>query len=153
MRKNFTVWSLALLALLSGCGILGIGEDGERERLARSMRTWSENQPERYHFVLERLCLCPLEVVSAVEIGVGNGVVVSRRYVQTGQPVSARYVELFPSMEGVFDLLEDALDREAGRIDVRYDSRYGFPFDATIDYVLNAVDDELSFRVRAFTTD
>jgi hypothetical protein len=56
-------------------------------------------------------------------------------------------------MEGVFDLIEDALDRDAGRIEVTYDSRYGHPIDATIDYILNAVDDELSFRVRAFTPD
>ena len=153
MRKNFTVSSIALLSLLTGCGILGIGEDSERERLESSLRKWSENAPPRYHFVLERLCFCPLEVVSAVEIRVEGGVVTSRRYVQSGQPVTAQYVQLFPSMEGVFDLIEDALDRDAGRIEVTYDSRYGYPFDATIDYIRNAVDDELSFRVRAFTPD
>jgi hypothetical protein len=155
MRRNFRVTAAALLALLAvllgACGILGIGEDGDREALERNLRMWSRNAPAQYHFVLERMCFCPLEIVSAVEIGVANGVVVSRTYVQSGQPVTAQYASLFPAMEGVFDLIEDALDRGADRIEVSYDSRYGHPTEASFDYILNAVDDELAFRVRAFT--
>jgi hypothetical protein len=99
------------------------------------------------------VCFCPLEVVSPVEITVQGGVVVSRTYVQSGQPVTGQYTTLFPAMEGVFEVIEDALDRGVDRIEVTYDGRYGYPTDATFDYILNAVDDELAFRVRTFTPD
>jgi hypothetical protein len=154
MRKNFavTVTALLLSLPLGGCDALGIDDhDGERERLERSERQWSQNAPARYHFVLERLCFCPQEIVSAVEIGVEGGAVVSRRYVSSGEPVPAQWATLFPTMEGVFDVIAEALDRSAERIDVSYDSRYGFPVRASIDYIVNAIDDELDVRVRAFT--
>jgi hypothetical protein len=157
MRKNFRVTAAALRALpamgLAACGILGVGEDSNRELLERNLRKWANNAPADYHFVFQRVCFCPQEIVAPVEVTVADGVVVSRRYVESGQPVTAQYTALFPTMEGVFEVIEDALDRDADRLEVTYDGRYGLPTDATIDYILNAVDDELAFRVRSFTPD
>jgi hypothetical protein len=157
MRKNFMVRPASLIlfpsVLLAACGILGVGEDGNRDLLERNRRRWAENAPANYHFVFQRVCFCPLEIVSPVEVVVRGGVVVSRTYVQTGQPVTTQHTALFPAIEGVFDVIVDALDRGADRLEVTYDGRYGFPTDATFDYVLNAVDDELAFRVRSFTPD
>jgi hypothetical protein len=152
MRKNFAArLTLMLPLLLTACGVFGIGEDGDRERLQRGRRLWAEQQPSRYHFVMERVCFCPLEIVSPVEISVVDGVVVSRRYVATGAPVAPQYASLFPTMDGLFDLIEDALERRAGRVEVVYEARWGFPQRATLDYIVDAVDDELAFSVRAFT--
>src|SRR5688572_29894540 len=152
-RPRFRVRpSVALLPLLlAGCGILG-SEDETRDMLERNERVWAQNAPSRYRFVLQRLCFCGTEVVEPVLVTVENGAVVSRTYVASGRPVGAQWTSLFPAMEGVFDIVREALDRNADQLDVSYDGRLGYPLSASIDYVRNAIDDELELRVRDFTT-
>ena len=144
--------SVALLPLLSGCGILGIGEDDTRATLERNERRWSENAPPRYRFVMQRLCFCGQEVIEPVLITVENGAVVSRTYVGSGQPVGAQWTSLFPAMEGVFRVLHEAIERNADQLNASYDGRLGHPITVSIDYVRNAIDDELELRVRDLTT-
>jgi hypothetical protein len=145
--------SVALLPLLlGGCGILGLGENETRELLERNERIWSENAPARYRFVMQRLCFCGQELTLPVLVTVENGVVVSRTYVTSGHPVGAEWASIYPRIEGVFAILHQAIERNADRMDVSYDGRMGYPLSASIDYVRNAIDDELELRVTDFTT-
>jgi len=148
LRLTFALLPL----LLGGCGVLGLGEDETRELLERNERVWSANAPSRYRFVLQRLCFCPQEFTQPVLVTVENGAVVSRTYVLSGQPLAAQSISLFPAMEGVFAILHEAIERKADRMNASYDGRLGYPTSASIDYVRNAIDDELEFRVSDFTT-
>jgi hypothetical protein len=145
---------LVLALLLSGCGILGLEDDQDRalDLLERSRSRWSDRAPGRYGFVLERFCFCPLEAIGPVQVIVEHGVVISRTYVESGLPVPEQWRPLFPAMEGVFAVVRDALVRDADKVEVSYDGQLGYPLIASIDYVRNAVDDELELRVRSFET-
>ena len=50
-------------------------------------------------------------------------------------------------VEGLFDLVQGAIDRDADVIEVEYHTAFGYPVSAFFDYVQVASDDELKFEV------
>jgi hypothetical protein len=142
----------ALPLLVVGCGILGLDDRQARERLGleRASKLWAESAPPSYRFVLKRSCYCGMDVTAAVRVVVDDGAVVSRTYVESGEPVPPQWHPLFPTMEGVFAVLREAMEQDAASIVAAYDARLGFPIDVAIDYLAEAIDDELSLSVRAF---
>jgi hypothetical protein len=53
----------------------------------------------------------------------------------------------FPTVEEAFALIEDAFDRDAHRVDVRYDPATGAPLDIYIDQIEHAVDEEMRYEL------
>jgi hypothetical protein len=140
-------WTLlaALPLALAGCDALGIGgtDDGPlRDNRAR----WESRGPASYSYVMQRGCFCGPDMSDAVLIVVENDARVSATYVATGQPVQTSFLAFFPTMDGVFDMLQEAYD-DAHSVSVRYDNTLGFPTHAEIDYMKNAIDDEVSFTI------
>ena len=45
-------------------------------------------------------------------------------------------------INGLFEVIQDAIDDEADQITVSYDSELGYPTNIEIDYNVNAIDDE-----------
>jgi hypothetical protein len=88
-------------------------------------------------------------VVKPVLIEVRGGVVTSRVYVATGQPVDAEWADFFRSIDGLFVMIEGAASH-ADSFDADYDARYGYPRRVSIDYDTRMVDDELTLRVGDF---
>jgi hypothetical protein len=151
---RFTRIAILLPLLLSACDAVGPDDvwEVERDRLERNAELWSSTQPAHYAFFLERLCFCGTEVTARVRIDVLNGAVVSRTYAD-GRPVPSQWQDLFPTMEGVFQILREALDREAFEFEAQYDPDRGYPRTAAIDYVENAVDEELGLRLTGFSVE
>lgn len=137
---------LLLCALLSSCSAFTDPSSDLDDARAR----WRSAEPVSYEFTMERLCFCPREITSPVIVQVKAGVVESRRYADTGAPVDARFTTEFPSIDGVFAIVDAAIARSADKIDAAYDPTRGFPTRIDIDYVTNAIDDELRVRVRDF---
>ena len=82
-----------------------------------------------------------------MRVSVSGQDVTERVYVDSGDPVPASFAELFPSVDGLFDILEAAIVGDAHVIEVTYDTVSGVPIDLWIDYVENIADEELGFRV------
>ena len=133
-------------AFLSTCNSLGLG-DGPLEELERNRALWVDVGPLAYQYGLERLCFCAEDARGPVRVTVESGLVTERTYVGSGDPVPALLEDLFPDVSGLFDILEDALERDAFQIDVTYDPETGVPIDFWIDYLENAADEELGFTV------
>ena len=133
---------------LAGCALTG-PEDlrDEQRELNRSRRQWEAAAIEDYRLVARRLCYCGTEVIEPVVVEVSGGEPVSRTYQATGQPVPEQFEELWPTMDGVFAIVQNAIDREAHRIDVEYDPALGFPTSIAIDYLEHAIDEEMRFDV------
>jgi len=146
---NFERWGLvAVLVTLTACGGLG-PLDGPREELERARDVWEEYEPAKYSYSIRRLCFCAPESIGPVRVVVSNGIVVEARYVATNDSVPTSFQSLFPSVEGLFDILEDAYDNDASSVDVTYDASTGVPTEFFIDYIENAADDELGYEVTA----
>ena len=84
-----------------------------------------------------------------VRITVTDGVVTARVYT-TGDPVDSSLIDRFPSIEGLFDIAKDAVDRGAASVQVDYDVRFGYPVRIAIDNLAHAVDDEVTYLVAPF---
>jgi hypothetical protein len=146
-RRRCLAGLLGLLAL-AGCALSAPGDHADVQReLNRSRRQWEAQGLEDYRFVARRVCFCGGEFTTPVVVEVRGGEVVSRTYQDSGQPVSTTYEGLWPAVEGVFDIIQDAIDREAHRIEVEYDPELRHPTSIGIDFLEHAVDEELGINV------
>jgi hypothetical protein len=116
--------------------------------LARAQARWEREGPASYQVTISRSCFCLSE--GAVVVTVTDGLVESRQYVSTGANVSEQFEHLFPSVDGLFDRIEEARRQGVARLDVTYDPTYGHPVRIAIDEVARMVDDELVYSVWDF---
>lgn len=143
---------LVLIPVLFGasCSVLGLDDyDDERERLEAARAAWESQDIDDYSYVLRRICFCA-GTTQPARIVVENGETVSVTIVETGEPVGEHEVEFFLTIPGLFDFVEDAIDREAHSIDVAYDPDRGIPLTISIDYEELAVDEEMAFEASQF---
>jgi hypothetical protein len=62
-----------------------------------------------------------------VRVSVRNGVVEARQYLESGAAVSPQYAELFPTVEGLFSLIESGIRDDARLLSAQYDVTLGYP--------------------------
>lgn len=136
----------ALVPLLTACDAVG-PRDPRLLELEVHRARWDSLGPDSYEYAVERMCFCPTEYIGPVRVRVEDGQVVDRAYVDSGVAVTGDAATAFPSVEGLFDLLRSAMERDADRIDATYDPDLGVPVDFWIDYSEMAVDEELGMRV------
>ena len=145
-RPSFPLIIVLLAAGLSACVVDVTGVNGELES-ARAR--WAANQPSAYEVTVRTLCFCIEN--RPVIVAVRAGAIESRRYADTGLAIDPRFASLFPAVEGLFAVVDDAVARHAAQLDVQYDAVRGFPVRISIDYIKNAVDDEIVYLVSDFT--
>jgi hypothetical protein len=117
--------------------------------LSDARRRWADNGPASYSIDLFRSCECTPEMSGPVVVNVQNGTVQSRFY-RAGGTVPPNLAAAFPGVEGLFDLIADARQRNAHRLEVRYDRDLGYPVWLVIDYDRAIADDEFTYSVMAF---
>lgn len=150
------VRSILLMAALA----LGMGacefvydpddDDNPARELAWARKRWRREAPRDYSYDFERYCQCGADLSRTATVRVRNGAVVEVVWADDGSPVPHQYRSAYRTIDGLFEIIGDAINDDADYIDVDYDSRYGFPRSASIDYTFGWADDELSFRVRRF---
>jgi len=138
---------LALLSLLGGCADVGPEVGGLAEEVAQHRRIWEARGQSTYLFELERQCFCGTEARGPVRVTVEGNQVTGRIYSDTGTAVPEPFADLFPSVDGLFDILEDALARSAERVEVTWDDESGVPLSFFIDYSVTMADEELGYSV------
>ena len=60
--------------------------------------------------------------------------------------------ELFRTVDGLFDLVQDAYNRNAHEVQVEFDPSRGYPTRIWIDYVLMITDEEIGFTLLSDVT-
>ncbi|MCH7738684.1 MAG: hypothetical protein IIC93_00885 [Chloroflexi bacterium] len=117
------------------------------DELAAARGLWLAADLRSYSFTFQQLCFCPQEITQPVLIEVRYGQVeaVSRpgSELQLDPPSISDYLPV----EGLFDLVQGAIDRDADVIEVEYHTAFGYPVSAFFDYVQVASDEELKFEV------
>lgn len=145
-------FALVLAASSTACDNI-VGLDGdlrtEQRDLDRARRNWDAVLIRDYEYVVRRSCECYLSGV-AVLVTVRNDRVFALNRESTGEFLSLAYADQYPTIDGLFDRIQYAIDRRARRVETRYDSYYGFPTDVYIDYDFGVVDDEDSYVLVAF---
>jgi len=132
-------------ALLAGCSPTG---PDEADELRRNMAVWEARGPAQYEVVVQRSsCECLPEWLLPIRLTVSERQVVSVVDEQTRQPIAGDLYHAM-SVEELFALIQDAIDRGAHRIAATYHPQLGYPTSIFIDYDRLAVDEELTLSVR-----
>lgn len=128
--------------LLSACASSGVGP--EVADLAEARQRWEAEGPASYVYAVERLCFCLGR--GPARVTVEDGEVVSVEAVEPEDHFEPT-AELFPSVDGLFEILADAIARDAYSIRATYDPETGVPTEFFIDYDQSIADEELGMRV------
>ena len=134
------------VAVTGGCGISGPARS--KAQFERAKALWTSTRVPDYSYTLQRVCFCAS--VDPVRIAVVGGQVASRTNITTNQPVPAAEAPLYPNIDGLFAIVEDAFNR-ASSISATFDPVNGIPLSAVIDYVSSAIDDELTLSASNYT--
>lgn len=117
-------FALAWLALTTACGS---SSTEPADRLAAARARWARNAPTTYSYTIRRSCECTAEMAGPVTVVVRNGAVESRLYVSSGSMVSAQYAQIFPTVEGLFAIIDDAIKAGTKSLTAQYDPTLGYP--------------------------
>ena len=118
-----------------------------RAELRVQRERWAGQRILDYQLTMSRSCFCPPEGAGLVVLTVLEGEPAEWQYFLSGDPIAPEWRAFFPTVEGLFDFVEDAIDRSADSIEVRYDEELGLPTTVRIDYRLAAVDEEIAYEV------
>jgi hypothetical protein len=147
LRGLTRIAAAAALALSAACGLVtGTGDGDDKEALRNAQIRWNAARVQDYTVVVQHLCFCGY--TRPVRVTVRSGAVVSSVDAQTGEPVPS-YATV-RDIAGLFALIRKAIDDGADRLEVTYDVQLGYPTFINIDYVVNAVDDELQVTTSEF---
>lgn len=153
--KFRTRWIAApalLLATLAGCD-LGNDDSFQRGNLAQARARWDSKDLTSYSYVLELQCFCaPASQLEPVLVTVQNGAVASLQYWDEDPtkrtPAPAAIFAPYDTVEELFDIVDDAITRDADVLQVGYDSQYGFVSALNVDYESGGDDQKLFFVTR-----
>ena len=129
MRYRSASCTFAALAtvLTLNVGACSSTSTGPEAGLAAARARWAKLAPAAYTITLYRSCECLAEMSGPVEVAVRSGTVVSRHYVQSGAAVAPQYADLFPTVEGLFAIIDAAVRDGTRPLDARYEAALGYP--------------------------
>ncbi len=117
----------------------------EQEALDTSRARWTASSIADYRYTLREFCFCGPETLRPVVIEVVDGQVASATYEDDGTAVVQPRLGQLRTVDGLFDVIQDAIDREAHSLEAQYDPVRGYPTSVQIDYIEFAVDEEYGF--------
>lgn len=145
MKKSFLLF---LVILLTACSVFGQSD------LDRNRQKWEDAKIEHYRFSLNIGCFCAFRSEMPLSVEVSNGEIVSMNGAD-GNPITSsnsnhEYYSSYATFDRLFSELETDLAGEADEVTVTYDATHGFPTQISIDFIKEAIDDELYITVSEF---
>jgi hypothetical protein len=121
-----------------------------KSEIQRNQQKWQDAKISHYRYNLFVGCFCTASELMIVEVQ--DDKVVSMEY-QSGKEINATDRDLFEkyaTIDRIFSELETNINGKADEVNVTYDVTYGFPTKVNIDFIKNAVDDEVALTVSNF---
>jgi len=150
MRKIFFT---LLAVILAACSAMQPKSD-----LQLAREKWQDAAISHYRFNVHISCFCVFTENMPLIVEVNDGEVVSMEY-STGNEIDPQLLELFDryvTIDRLFDGIENGFEvagsdqGPADKVTVEYDATYGFPTKIDIDFVEDAIDDELYLAISGF---
>ncbi len=143
--KQIRLFWMLFIVVLSACTPFSNSE------LTHNREKWLLTDIHHYRFQVIVSCFCSFVHQMPLEVEVQDGQVVSMTY-KDGTAVPAQERSAFAKVETI-DALFDYSSRvmqQADRVDIQYDPIYSYPASVSIDFMKNAMDDEMDLRVQSF---
>lgn len=148
MRKLLLV---LMTLVLAACTAIG-NAMGSQSEIEQNKEKWQDANISHYRYHLHISCFCAFVENMPLIIEVQDGQVVSMEF-QSGNEIDPNLLELFDkyaTIDHIFAELEADLNGAADKVTIEYDPTYGFPTKADIDFVEEAIDDELYLTLSNF---
>ena len=143
--KKILLSATLVAIVLAGCSYVANTEQ------SNARARWQSSRISHYSYKLRVGCFCAFTERMPLSIEVKDGKVVSMTY-RDGAPVSAEQQQIFAqyqTIDALFDFTSQTIGK-ADEIKTGYDPTYGFPATVQIDFIKQAVDDELGLSVTDF---
>lgn len=142
-----------IILLLTAVALAACAVGGGSE-LSSNQTKWQQADIDRYRFQLGVSCFCPVGGLMPMTVEVQDSEVVSITDVNgeafpESDPMYD-FVLRYATIERLFTELESEDVQGADELSVAYDATYGFPSEVAIDFIGQAVDDELYISVSNF---
>jgi hypothetical protein len=111
---------------------------------------WNKKNISNYRYTLSNSCFCIPEARGPVVIEVRNGQTTSITLIATSQPVDPQLFQQYNTIPKLFNVIQDAINRRASSLNVRYDPRFGYPTQIDIDYNTQLADEEVYLSIENF---
>ncbi len=111
---------------------------------------WASARPLRYRYHFRRVCFCRPTIVSGT-VAVQDGTIIGVTNAfdeQISQPIPNPDLSQFRSIEQLFEEIRQAESRNADVITIKYDPFLRFPARVDVDFLVPAVDDEITYEAR-----
>lgn len=147
--KHFTL--ILTLAILTACSTAPIATPTPLSPLESNHQKWEAQSINHYRFNVSLICFCAFRDKMPLSIEVKDGQVVSMLDNQ-GQPIT-QFVEEFEkynTIEKLFNIVEQTSNGGADKVTIEYNAEHGYPQSIDIDYIEEAIDDELLLEVSEF---
>jgi hypothetical protein len=133
-------------ALLLGVALLAPAAEGEvvdpQAALDANRARWDAANVPDYQYRMQRGCFCAPELTEPGIVKVRDGAIQS---VESPDGLSLLDPADYLTIDGLFDVIQDAIDAGADAFQVTYDETFGVPISISVDYLLPAADDEISY--------
>lgn len=142
------VGALALIALTAvGCGIVDSGDARAESELTTAREQWARAGVVDYDLAMTRQCFCAF--IEPVTVRVRGGVLIEvvTASGDAEMPVPPQIVSVYPTVEGLFALIDEALADEVHEIRVTYHPTLGYPTQLWVDRSPQISDEEFGYEV------
>jgi hypothetical protein len=138
--------------VLTACSAVA-GASGSQSEIEQNKEKWQDQGISHYRYNLHISCFCVFVENMPLVIEVQDGEVVSMEF-QNGSEIDPAIrqdlFEKYATLDRIFAELEADLSGAADKVTVEYDPTYGFPTKADIDFIEEAIDDELYLTISDF---
>jgi len=121
--------------------------------LDQNRKKWMSQMVANYQFNFRWICFCALEYMTPVNITVRENRIDSAAFVEGDVPVAIEELKRYRTIDGLFDLLQEGIDKNAHSILVDYHPELGYPIDGWIDYEAAIADEELGFEINGLVVE
>lgn len=116
----------------------------KHQHFSENKKLWKRQNIKDYSFVVQRSCFCPHE--EKKQITVSDGIITEAKYIPSNTILDLNRKKI----NGYFDIIQDALDKNVHKLTVTYDEIYGYPSDISIDYHEQIADEEIYYTLTHF---
>lgn len=152
MRRLKTAAPLFAALLLGGCVWFGGDQVGEArlQQLDAARERWAATNLDSYSYVVSRSCEC--QYIAPTRVVVVRGSVARLELEASGDTLPADARSSFHTVNGLFDVIADAISRDPYHFEADYDPQAGYPTLFSVDYSREVADDEIVVRARDLET-
>ena len=115
------------------------------QELQENRQLWRSQQLKNYQYIYQQRCFCVPPSNTPLKVSVKNDKITQVVNLNTDQ----RLTDLtFPkTIDQLFNIIQDAIQRNADEILITYDKTLGYPNRIAIDYQRILADDEITYIV------